>query len=150
MHVDGGERATVKMPLPEVIGKPTYVRRFLREVAIAASLDSPHVVRMLEVGDESAPLPYLAMELLKGEDLAQILRRRVRLDPTEVIELLSQIGAGLQVAADAGIVHRDLKPQNLFRAEGARLTWKILDFGVSKLIEAGATLTHGEAIGTPN
>ena len=146
-HVTSGEPAAVKMLLPEVLGLPQYVRRFLREVRIAASLDSPHVVRVLEVGDESAALPYLAMERLRGEDLAQILRREERLEPARVVELVRQVGRGLAVAATAGIVHRDLKPQNLMFADGV---WKILDFGVSKLVEHGGTLTEGEAIGTPH
>jgi serine/threonine-protein kinase len=137
------------MLLPEVIGRPAFVRRFLREVRIAASLDSPHVVRVLEVGDESAPLPYLAMERLEGEDLAQILRREERLQPASLIDLVRQVGRGVRAAADAGIVHRDLKPQNLFRTAGEPRIWKILDFGVSKLVESGSTLTQGETIGTP-
>ena len=150
-HVATGEPAAVKMLLPEVLGRPDFVRRFLREVRIAASLDSPHVVRVIEVGDdETAPLPYLAMERLYGEDLAQILRREERLLPETVVELVGQVGRGLGVATRAGIVHRDLKPQNLFRCAAEPPVWKILDFGVSKLVERGSTLTHDEAVGTPH
>ncbi len=148
-HVADGQRAAVKMLLPEVIARPNYVRRFLRESRIAASLDSPHVVRVFEVGDESAPLPYLAMERLDGDDLAQILRREERLAPALVVDLVRQVGRGLSAAALAGIVHRDLKPQNLFLSQGTDPTWKILDFGVSKLIDGGGTLTQGETVGTP-
>jgi serine/threonine-protein kinase len=144
-----GTRAAVKMLLPEVLARADYVRRFLREVRVAASLDSPHVVRVLEVGDETAPLPYLAMERLEGEDLAQILRKKERLDGVEVIDLVRQVGLGLRTASEAGIVHRDLKPQNLFLTNGAPPTWKILDFGISKLVDHGGTLTEGIAVGTP-
>jgi serine/threonine-protein kinase len=149
IHVDNGQPAAVKMLLPEVLSRPDYVRRFRREVRIAASLDSPNVVRVLEVGDESAPLPYLAMERLRGEDLAQILRREAKLEPPAIIDMIRQIGRGLRAASDAGIVHRDLKPQNVFLAEGDSQTWKILDFGVSKLVQGEAALTIGETIGTP-
>jgi len=135
--------------LPEMIGRPSFVRRFLREVRLAATLNSPHVVEVLEVGDESAPIPYLAMERLEGEDLAQLLRREVRLPPDEVLRLVREVGAGVRAANDAGIVHRDLKPQNLFRTSGDPARWKILDFGVSKLMGAEGTLTQGEPIGTP-
>ncbi len=148
-HLETGEPAAVKMLLPEVLGRPSYVRRFLRELRVAASIDSPHVVRVYELGDESAPMPYLAMELLKGEDLAQILRAEPRLAAAEVVEMVRQVGLGLAAAAERGIVHRDLKPQNLFRVEGAHPTWKILDFGVSKLADSAMGLTRGEAIGTP-
>ncbi len=148
-HVETGEPAAVKMLLPEMIGRPGFVRRFLREVRLAASLDSPHVVAVLEVGDEAAPIPYLAMERLEGEDLAQILRREVRLRPDAVLDLVRQVGDGVRAATEAGIVHRDLKPQNLFRTDGDPPRWKILDFGVSTLMGADGTLTDGEPIGTP-
>jgi hypothetical protein len=157
IHVESGEAAAVKMLLPEVLGRADYVRRFLREVRIAASLDSPHVVRVLEVGDETAAVPYLAMERLRGEDLAQILRRKTRMDLPSVVDMVRQIARGVVAADEAGIVHRDLKPQNLFlaqvraqgEAQGEPATWKILDFGVSKLASDDAALTKGEAIGTP-
>ncbi len=155
-HLKTGEAAAVKLLLPEVIGRPDYVRRFLREVRVAASIDSPHVVRVLEVGDESAPLPYLAMERLVGEDLAQILRREERLEPAAVADLVRQVARGIDAAAAAGVVHRDIKPLNLFATRGQPAAptsptplWKIIDFGVSKLAESSATLTHGELIGTP-
>jgi eukaryotic-like serine/threonine-protein kinase len=150
VHVQTGDPAAVKMLLPETLGRPDFVRRFLREVRIAASIDSPHVVRVLEVGAETAPMPYLAMERLRGEDLAQILRREERLHPVKVLGLVRQVGRGIMAATNAGIVHRDLKPQNLFLADGRPQVWKILDFGVSKLIEAGDTLTQGEMVGTPH
>ncbi|MEZ4446073.1 MAG: serine/threonine-protein kinase [Polyangiaceae bacterium] len=146
-HVDGGEPAAVKLLLPGVLGRPEFVQRFRREVRIAASVSSPHVAKVLEVGDESAPFPYLAMERLEGEDLAQILLQRGRLDPVEVVDMLHQVGKGVRAASDAGIVHRDLKPQNLFLTQDG--VWKVLDFGVSKLQDAAMTLTQGETVGTP-
>lgn len=149
-HVETGEPAALKMLRPEVLGHADYVRRFLREVHIAASLDSPNVVRVLEIGDESAPMPYLAMERLQGGDLGQILRVRERLEPAEVVDLVRQVGRGIEAAQRAGIVHRDLKPQNLFLTDDTPPVWKILDFGISKLARSGDTLTRGEAIGTPH
>jgi serine/threonine-protein kinase len=151
VHVETGAPAAVKMLLPEVLGRPDYVRRFLREVRVAASLDSPNIVRVLEIGDESAPIPFLAMERLEGEDLAQLLRQRERMRPVGVVELVRQVGRGITEANAKGIVHRDLKPQNLFRTGSDRKpVWKILDFGISKLTQSGDTLTRGETIGTPH
>lgn len=147
-HVVTGEPAAVKMLLPEVVGRPEYVRRFLREVKIAASVDSPNVVRVFEIGDETAPMPYLAMERLSGEDLAQILRKEARLSDEVVVDMVRQIGHGLAAASAAGVVHRDLKPQNVFRTTSEPPIWKILDFGVSKLV-GGEGATRGETIGTP-
>src|SRR5690606_8158022 len=94
-HVATRAPAAVKLLLPEMLGRPEVVRRFLREVEIAGSLRSPHVVEVLEIGDASAPIPYLAMERLRGEDLAQILRERPRMDPAEVAEMVRQVARGV-------------------------------------------------------
>jgi len=150
MHVQTGAAAAVKLLLPEVLGRPESVRRFLREVKIASSFESPHVVRVFEVGGESAPLPYLAMERLTGEDLAQVLRREGRLGARETVELVRQVGLGLEAAARAGIVHRDLKPQNVFKSAGEPPVWKILDFGVATLEDHSGTLTLNAIVGTPH
>jgi serine/threonine-protein kinase len=151
VHVETNAPAAVKLLLPEALARHEHVRRFMREVRIAASLDSIHVVRVLEIGDESAPLPYLAMERLRGEDLGAVLRRDARLSPAAVVDLVRQVGRGLEAAAAAGIVHRDLKPQNVFKNEtdGNPPVWKILDFGVAKLEQNSGTLTVDELVGTP-
>jgi serine/threonine-protein kinase len=145
---DGGV-AAVKLLHPSTLADPQSVRRFLRETEAAARLECPHVVEVLEVGTTSGEIPFLAMERLRGFDLAHHLRRKRRLSLDEVVELVRQVGRGLQVAAAAGIVHRDIKPHNLFLAErDGALTWKILDFGVSKVGRSG-TLTRGHVVGTP-
>jgi serine/threonine-protein kinase len=96
-------------------------------------------------------MPYLAMERLRGRDLAQLLRVERRLSSEQVIDLVDQIGKGLNAAARAGIVHRDLKPQNLFYADqpAGPPIWKILDFGVGKVVGDTGTLTEGQVVGTP-
>jgi eukaryotic-like serine/threonine-protein kinase len=121
------------------------VLRFLRELRTAAGLISPHVVRVIAVGED--PVPYLVMERLEGHTLAEILRGRRAMDPSEVVDMVRQVGAGITAAANAGIVHRDLKPQNVFLHHG---TWKILDFGVARAIDQGDTLTAGHIVGTPS
>jgi eukaryotic-like serine/threonine-protein kinase len=146
-----GEPAAVKLLQPTSMGNPAYLMRFLREVEVAATIEVPHVVRVLEVGNASAPIPYLAMERLRGQDLAQILREQRRLKREQVIDLVDQAGRGITAAAAAGVVHRDLKPQNLFFAEqpAGPPIWKVLDFGVSKLLGERGTLTQGQVVGTP-
>jgi serine/threonine-protein kinase len=143
------EDAAIKMLHLEAVTHQGNVERFRREARIAGSLSSPHVVRVLEVGDDSAALPYIAMERLRGVDLAQHLRARARLPLGEVVELVRQVANGLEAARAAGIVHRDLKPQNLFRVDGTAPTWKILDFGVSKVLGSEGTLTGDGIVGTP-
>jgi serine/threonine-protein kinase len=151
-HVETGRRAALKLLTRDSARDPDSVRRFLREARIAASIDVPNVVRVLEVGSDDAPVPFIAMEMLEGRDLASILRKERRLAGTELVTMLDQVARGLDAAHAAGIVHRDLKPQNLFRAElgEGRSVWKILDFGVSRLVDVDSSLTRGQAIGTPS
>ena len=144
------QEAAVKLLHPGTLGDPTAVQRFLRELHTAARLDSPHVVRVLEVGTTASELPFLAMERLRGTDLALQLRRHRRLGLAPAKLVAEHVALGLEAARVAGIVHRDLKPHNVFLADdgsGVR-RWKILDFGVSKSGGSG-TLTQGHVIGTP-
>ena len=134
----------VKMLSHASLGNPQHVERFLRELNTAATISSPYVVHVIAVGEQ--PLPHLVMERLRGRDLGTVLRSRRTLDSERVVEMLRQVGAGITAAAERGIIHRDLKPQNIFHAGS---TWKILDFGVSRMAEATDTLTAGHVIGTP-
>ncbi|MCE9574700.1 MAG: serine/threonine protein kinase [Deltaproteobacteria bacterium] len=147
-RVGSGERAAIKLLTREGLGDKGQLRRFLRESRVASSIDAPNVVRVIDVAGEDAPVPYLAMELLRGKDLSAILRRSPRLAVADALALLDEIGRGLDALHAAGIVHRDLKPQNLFRAD-APAVWKILDFGVSRVVDVDSSLTRGQAIGTP-
>jgi serine/threonine-protein kinase len=150
----GGPRFAVKLLHPHLLSDPSAYERFAREARSAAALDSPHVVKVIDVSPDDAAMPYLAMELLEGNDLATILRERATLPVDEVVSLLRQLGAGLGAAHAAGIVHRDLKPQNVFAARTGPgdddVVWKILDFGVSKLAAGEGSLTIGHTVGTPS
>jgi serine/threonine-protein kinase len=124
--------------------------RFLREGEIARGVVATNVVRVLDVGQMTDGVPYIAMEYLEGEDLAGRLRKSGTLEMEAVVDLVHQVALGLEAVHDAGIVHRDLKPQNIFRSETPRgHIWKILDFGVSKMEAAGMTLTENQVVGTP-
>ena len=151
-HVTGGERAAVKLLYPHVLEHPGAIERFLREARAAGALDSPHVVRILDASPPDAPMPYLVMEHLAGKDLAFMLRNRRRLSGEQLTALVAEVAAAIDEAGAKGIVHRDLKPHNLFLAErggGAAPTWKVLDFGASKLARHHGTLTAGRVVGTP-
>src|SRR5690606_20960527 len=102
-------------------------------------IESDHVVEVVTAGyDEESHAPYLVMELLKGEELADYAARRGPRPLAEVAEILMQAGHALEQAHAQGIVHRDIKPENLFiaesRREGVPFTVKILDFGIAKLV----------------
>jgi len=106
--------------------------RFEREAKAAAQLRSPHVVQILDHG-VSDGRPYIAMELLDGEDLAKRLKRKGRLAPSELLVIVQQISRALIKAHQEGIVHRDLKPDNVFLVpDDDRELVKILDFGIAK------------------
>jgi serine/threonine-protein kinase len=152
VHAKTGEQAAVKLLGPEALANPDLVARFFRELQIAQSLSVDNVVKVLEVPRSFDELPYLAMERLRGETLADRLRKRPRMTVEESLDLMRGITRGVAAAHAAGIVHRDLKPRNVFAhaaSDDAPPVWKILDFGVSKLIDRGGTLTHGHVVGTP-
>jgi len=140
-----GREVAVKLLSQASLGNANHVLRFLRELRTAAGLQSPHVVKVIDVGEN--PVPYLVMEKLEGKSLAEVLRTQRALPAGAVLELVRHVGAGITAAAAAGIVHRDLKPQNVFEHKG---TWKVLDFGVARAIDSGDTLTAGHVVGTPS
>jgi serine/threonine-protein kinase len=145
-RAENGTEAAVKLLHPGTLADRTSVARFMRESQTASKLNTPFVVRVLEVGTTQGEVPYLAMERLRGHDLAHQLRRQRRLKLDDAQAVADHVAQGLEAARIAGIVHRDLKPHNIFLAQDG--TWKILDFGVSK--EGGSgTLTKGHVIGTP-
>ena len=128
--------------------------RFVREAQAAAAIDSDHVVEIVTAGvDEESGAPYIAMELLKGEELADAVERRGRLPLGEVREIFSQIGHALENAHSQGIVHRDLKPENIFLAQARRraqpFTAKLLDFGVAKWLTHGNPALGTQPVGSP-
>ena len=141
------QEAAVKLLRRELLADPRHVERFFREVRIASSIDSPHVVRVLEASTPNDPVPFLAMEKLAGQTLASLLRKGRALNDSSLVSLVTQVGSVLELARAAGIVHRDLKPQNLFLTYDD--VWKVLDFGVALLSDSSGTLTQGAAVGTP-
>jgi len=146
-HTGTGEIAAVKLLARGAVGGDEHaVERFLREVKAVRGLDSPHVVRVLAASDEKATVPYLVMERLRGQDLAQLLRAG-SIAPSVLLAMLAQVGAALEQAWAQGVVHRDLKPHNVFLCDDG--TWKVLDFGVAALDESSGTLTQGKVVGTP-
>ncbi len=151
-HVRLPRRFAVK-----ILGKPvdsdttiTTLARFRREAEIASTLAHPHIVEVFDYQVAESGAPYLVMELLEGEDLADRLKRG-RVGIVAALRIIAEMAEALDVAHTAGVVHRDLKPANIFLCKrGPREDFvKVLDFGVSKLIDS-ATLTQEKAmVGTP-
>jgi serine/threonine-protein kinase len=134
-HVDLDEPVALKLMLPEVASNEEAVGRFLREARAAVRVKSEHVARVIDVGQLESGAPYLVMEYLDGQDLAQILRERGPLPIDDAIDYLAQACEAVAEAHVLGVVHRDLKPANLMvitRSDGSECV-KLLDFGISKV-----------------
>ncbi|MEO7035632.1 MAG: serine/threonine-protein kinase [Polyangiaceae bacterium] len=135
-------------------GSAEALNRFHREARAAAAIRSPHVVQTFDHGvDETLGLPFIVMELMEGESLADRLAHRGPISPTEVAPIFTHVARALSRAHEAGIVHRDLKPDNVFlvRNEDEEIA-KVLDFGIAKAQAHGlagnsATVT-GAVMGT--
>jgi eukaryotic-like serine/threonine-protein kinase len=123
---------TVKFMMPTLVNSAELRGRFEREAKVAARLRSQYVVQVLDFGIDDE-MPYIAMELLQGESLADRLKREPRLPLLVAARILTQICKALRTAHEAGLVHRDLKPGNIFLAlkDGEEVV-KVLDFGIVK------------------
>ena len=136
------------------------VGRFQREARAMGAIDTDHIVRVLDAGvDPATRAPYMAMELLDGEDLQHLLARVEKLEPDTALRIAAQICLGLEKAHTARVVHRDIKPANVFLARrgDGEIVVKILDFGIAKIkpdasaqggITTGLTRTGG-IVGSP-
>ena len=155
-----GRRRALKLMNPDVVHDDDARRRFVLEAKVGAQIPSEHVVAVQTAGvDAATGIPYLVMELLEGEDLAERLRRAGPLSLDETRDLFRQVCHALGAAHALGIVHRDIKPSNVFLAEESRVgagdfVVKVLDFGLAKLTTESTTLTHaktahGSMLGTP-
>jgi serine/threonine-protein kinase len=144
----------VKLIDRDAVPDEDTLARFMREAKSAAALRSPHVVQIIDYGVDGK-IPFMVMELLEGENLAQRLKRARRLSRQETARILTHVGRAMQRAHEAGVVHRDLKPDNVFlvRNEDEEHA-KVLDFGVAKVDHAalgpeGTRTRTGSILGTP-
>lgn len=117
-------------------GDAKTVERFRREALFASHLTHPNTIRLFDYGHTDDGLCYIAMEMLKGKDLADVVRTGEPMDPRRVWRILTQCCRSLSEAHRLGLVHRDLKPENIFLVDkpGGGEFVKVLDFGVSKAI----------------
>jgi serine/threonine-protein kinase len=128
-------------------------QRLLEEARAAAKLGHAAIVRVQDFGLTRRGDPFLAMELLDGEDLADVLERDEKLEPASAVQLLLPIANGLWIAHERGIVHRDVKPENIFVARDVEVAVqpKLLDFGIARMLNNPRKLTvEGSVLGTPD
>ncbi len=142
-HLELDEPVAIKFLLPEALGNPEAVMRFAREARASVKIKSEHVARTLDVGKLDNGAPYMVMEYLNGADLGARLRESGPLPIEQAVNFTLQACQALADAHAIGIIHRDIKPSNLFviRKTDGNESVKVLDFGISKVTGAMATLT---------
>ncbi len=146
----------IKFLNPDLCSSTETSERFMQEARLAARIDHPGIVKVFDLGSTQEGIPYIVMEYLQGSDLSARIREAGRLDPGEALGLTEQILQVLTAVHASGIVHRDLKPENVFlaRQSGGSVVVKVLDFGVSRLVQNDGKVRRiteaGRVYGTPH
>jgi len=139
-------QVALKVLAPTLAADPEYVARFQREATSLARIRHPNLVHVYAVG-EDAGRHFIAMEYLRGQSVADILRRAGPLPVPTAVRILGQVLAALDKVHGAGIVHRDLKPANIMIDEDQRAI--LTDFGLAKPRHDRSVTTDNTLIGTP-
>jgi CRP-like cAMP-binding protein/tRNA A-37 threonylcarbamoyl transferase component Bud32 len=151
-QTDIGKRVALKVLHRWLSLREEVVQRFVQEARAASRIEHPHVLSITDIGMEQNQ-PFIAMELLEGEELTAVLQREGALPVRRIADILLPVISAVAAAHDQGILHRDLKPENIFLARRRPLGEKpiLVDFGISKVHEGGTTGLTGadELLGTP-
>lgn len=151
-HVQMERTVVIKVMQGWLLSNRNSIERFERECKLTAKLNHPNVVSVYDVGTIAGKEPYLVMEFIKGESLGDKIHNEGNLPFAVSANIIIQVCRGLQEAHSMGIIHRDLKPDNiLLQHKSDRPDWvKIVDFGISNLVEGTKRLTKtGRMVGTP-
>jgi serine/threonine-protein kinase len=144
-------QVAIKLMHREIAGDSDQLERFRREARAVAQLNHPHVVGVIDAGEENGDddgfsTPYIVFEYVEGETLKDRIRRNGRLPVSEAIAYAIEIARALGCAHDSQIVHRDVKPQNvLVDEEGAA---KVTDFGIARSLAQEGLTADGRVLGT--
>ncbi len=154
-HVVLDKRVAIKFLLDKYAEDREVLRRFHQEARTASRIGHENIVDIIDIGEADDGRSYIVMEYLDGADLSRVLIETGPMHPARVVHIMRQVLRGLAAAHDKGIVHRDMKPENVFlTARGDNPDFvKIMDFGISKVIDAHDSkvrLTEtGAVVGTP-
>ncbi|PRP89956.1 Serine/threonine-protein kinase PrkC [Enhygromyxa salina] len=139
----------IKVVRSECLSDHKFLTRFKREMEVTTRLRHPSTIRVFEHGSAEDGRPYMVMELLTGESLAEVLERG-RVPEIEALQHARQVAESLSEAHENGIFHRDLKPDNIFiESVGVSTVVKVLDFGIAGGLDATRLTRAGEVFGTP-
>ncbi|MCW2984220.1 MAG: serine/threonine protein kinase [Conexibacter sp.] len=138
-------QVAIKLMHREIASDSDQLERFRREARAVAQLNHPHIVTVIDAGEDDNT-PYIVFEYVEGETLKDRIRRHGRLPIQESIAYAIEIARALGVAHDRGIVHRDVKPQNvLVDEEGSA---KVTDFGIARTLDQEGLTADGRVLGT--
>jgi eukaryotic-like serine/threonine-protein kinase len=138
-------RVAIKMMHRDISSDPDQLERFRREARAVARLNHPHVVTVIDAGEDDGA-PYIVFEYVEGETLKERIRRLGRLPIDEAIAYAIEIGRALECAHTHKLVHRDVKPQNVLIDPDGRA--KVTDFGIARSMEAQGLTATGRVLGT--
>ena len=141
-----GQKVALKIIHGELAADPKYLGRFRREVRAASQIVHPHVCRVFCFGEEGSVL-WLAMEVIEGGSIRELIERAGRLPPQVAAVLTGQLLDALQAAHTAGVLHRDIKPANAMVTSAGNL--KLVDFGIAKARDDATVTETGFLVGTP-
>jgi tRNA A-37 threonylcarbamoyl transferase component Bud32 len=138
-------RVAIKLMHREIASDSDQLERFRREARAVAQLSHPHIVGVIDAGEDEGR-PYIVFEYVEGETLKERIRRMGRLPVDEAIAYAIEISRALGCAHSHQIVHRDVKPQNvLIDAEGSA---KVTDFGIARTLDQDGLTADGRVLGT--
>lgn len=153
VHLETNRRRALKVMHAHYVSSDELRMRFRQEARVAAEIESEHIVDVFDAGiDEATGMPFLVMELLRGEELGKYSKRVGPLPKEEVVRYLYETSLALDKTHRARIVHRDLKPDNLFLCEREHgpPRVKVLDFGIAKIVKDSETRANAtRSLGTP-
>jgi tRNA A-37 threonylcarbamoyl transferase component Bud32 len=140
-----GRDVAIKTLRPQYAANAVFRARFEREARAAASLSHPNIIDVFDVG-EAEGIPFLVMELVRGQSLKAIIAADAPFHPDDVAELVGQVAAALDYAHGRGYVHRDVKPGNILIDEHGRA--RVVDFGIAKGLADSDLTETGTGLGT--
>jgi len=151
LQLSTGKERTLRLMRPELIADEGRRARFEQEARIGSGIKNEHVIDLVGAGIDSATgTPWLASEVLPGEDVGSLVKREGALPPPTALEILEQLCDAVGAAHAAGIVHGDLKPENVLLAESAgastKYQVKVLDFGIARLVAEPEQAPRGGVI----
>ncbi len=149
-HLEMERKVALKILHAQLAKDPGVVRRFRNEARASATLGHPGIAQAFDFGRTDDGAPFIAMELLRGPDLGEVIEDEGPMPFERAVAITDQIADALGAAHDAGIVHRDVKPENVLLLAGDVV--KVLDFGISKLTDGQSSVATrtGTFLGSPS